>query len=270
MTFQAVDVALIVAEFTLAAMSSLGTPFTPESDGVYISKRDGKIDRICFDDIHSANAVLYRPGTAAFSRLVSRVVATGFHNLQDVDDKPRDKAELMAQKWVESFGGKFRSAEIQDVTRSFSGTATVKVRTTVGHDSYERLMNVIVPLGELWVSAGLAGASPIADPLKNPEAVGLNPSFLTQKAIKDDGVAEFCRFYVDRRKQELIAAGDDPRRRKKNEDDFTPRLEAHLVGLEGSVRRQLTVKGIFDFGTKHEYASSIEVCSVRKQNHQKP
>ena len=82
----------------------------------------------------------------------------------------------------------------------------VKVRATVGHDSYERLMHVIVPLGELWVPAGLTGASPIADPLKNPEAVGLSPSFLTQKAVKDDGVAEFCRFYVDRRKQELTAA----------------------------------------------------------------
>ena len=246
-------------EFVLTAMSSLGTPFTPESEGVFVSRPDGKVDRICFDDIHSSNAVLYRPGTAAFSRLVSRVVATGLHSLQDIDDKAQDKAELLAQKWVESFGAKFRSAEIQDVTRSFSGTAVVKVRATVGHDSYERLVNVVVPFGELWVSAGLTGASPLADPLKNPEAVGLSPAFLAQKAVEDHGVAEFCRFYVDRRKQELTAAGDDPRRQKKIEDDFTPRLEAHLVGLEGSVRRQLTVKGIFDLGTKHEYESSIQV-----------
>jgi len=42
-------------------------------------------------------------------------------------------------------------------------------------------------------------------------------------------------------------------------DDFTPRLEAHLVGLEGSLRRQLSVKGIFELGTGHEYASSINV-----------
>jgi hypothetical protein len=246
-------------EFVLEAMSSLGTRFTPESNGVYVSKLDGKVDRICFDEIHSSNAVLYRPGTAAFGRLVSRVVATGFHNLQDIDDKPRTKAELMTQKWVESFDGKFRSAEIQDVTRSFSGTAIVRVWATVGHDSYERLMNVIVPPGETWVPAGLTGASPIADPLKNPEAVGLSPSFLSQKAIEDDGIVEFCRFYSGRRQQELTAAGDDPRRQKKIEDDFTPRLEAHLVGLEGSVRRRLTVKGVYELGAKHEYASSVEV-----------
>ena len=66
-------------EFVLAAMSSLGTQLTPESDGVYVSERDGKVDRICFDEDHSSNAVLYRPGTATFSRLVSRVVAaSGF------------------------------------------------------------------------------------------------------------------------------------------------------------------------------------------------
>jgi hypothetical protein len=246
-------------QFVLAAMSSLGTHLIFESDGVYVSKRDGKMDRICFDDVHSSKAVVYRPGTGPFSRLVTRIVATGLHDVQDADDKPRDKAQLMSKQWVESFGGKFRSAEIEGVARSFDGTAIVKVRATVGHDSYERLVSVTVPLSERWVPAGLAGASPISDPLKNPEAVGLSPSFLIEKAMKDEGVAEFCRFYIDRRKQELTATGADARRQKKIEDDFTPRLEAHLVGLEGSVRRQLSVKGIFELGTGHEYASSIDV-----------
>src|ERR1700738_1138670 len=36
-------------------------------------------------------------------------------------------------------------------------------------------------------------------------------------AIQDEGVAEFCRFYLDRRKQELEAAGMDP----KYEEQFT-------------------------------------------------
>ena len=246
-------------EFVLSAMTSLGTPLIEESLGVYAHKRDGKIDRLCFDDEHSANAVLYRPGTPAFSRLVSRVVATGLHDVKDIDDKPRDKAERLAKDWVESFHGEFREAEIQDVMRSFSGMAIVRVRATVGHDSYERLVNVAMPLAESWISAGLTGASPISDPLKSPEAVGLNSSLLMQKAVKDQGVAEFCRFYTDRRKQELAAAGPDPRRRKKIEDDFTPRLDAQLVALEGSVRRQLCVSAKFDLGTGAEYASSIYV-----------
>jgi hypothetical protein len=68
-----------------------------------------------------------------------------------------------------------------------------------------------------------------------------------------------------RRTQELTAAGTDPRKRKKIEDDFTLRLEAHLVGLEGSVRRQLSVKGIFELGTGHEYASSITVIPAENK-----
>ena len=77
--------------------------------------------------------------------------------------------------------------------------------------------------------------------------------------MEDEGVTEFCRFYIDRRKQELEAAGTDPRKRKKLDDDFTPRLEALLVGLEGSVSRRLSIKGTFDFGSGPEYQSAVAV-----------
>jgi hypothetical protein len=33
-------------------------------------------------------------------------------------------------------------------------------------------------------------------------------------------IAEFCRFYIERRAQEVQAAADDARKRKK--DEFTP------------------------------------------------
>ena len=257
-------------EFVLAAMSSLGTPLVLESDGIYRSERDGKVDRICFDESHSSNAVLCRPGTGAFSRLVAAISGRGLHNVEDVDDKPRAKAEQMAKEWVESFSGRFRSAAVEEVKRSFSGTALVKVRATVGHDSYERLVNVPVALGDAWIAAGLAGTSPISDPLKNPDAVGLSSAVVTKKALEDEGIVEFCRFYVERRKQELTASGGDLRKRKKIEDDFTPRLEAHLVGLEGSVRREIALKSTYALGTGHEYSSSIEVLPSENKITQLP
>jgi hypothetical protein len=133
------------------------------------------------------------------------------------------------------------------------------VRATVGHDSYERLVNVPVALGEVWIDAGLAGTSPLTDPLKNPAAVGLSSSVVVKKGLEDQGIVEFCRFYVERRKQELSASGEDLRRRKKIEDDFTPILEAHLVGLEGTVRREIALDTRYALGTGHEYSSSIEM-----------
>jgi superfamily II DNA or RNA helicase len=246
-------------EFVLAAMTSFRTPLTLESEGVYIAQHDGKIDRICFQDVHSSNAVLYRPGTPAFSRLVTRMVDTGLHRALDLDEKPASKAQEMAKEWVESFEGNFHSIQISETLRSFAGTATVRVRATVGHDSYERLVDVNVSPDEHWVPAGLTGASPITDPVKNPEAVGVNSGSVVEKATQDPGVSEFCRFYLDRRTQELTAAGADARRRKKVEDDFTPRLDTTLVGMDGTVRRQIRLKTLFDLGSEHEYDSSIAV-----------
>jgi superfamily II DNA or RNA helicase len=251
--------------FVLAALTSLGTDFRPESQGVYVSERDGRIDRICFDEAHSSNAVLYRPGSPAFSRLTSRLAGDSLHLIHDLDEKPAARAETSAREWVDSFGGNFRSAKIQGVERSFTGTAVVRVRATVGHDSYERLVEVVIPPGEQWLPAGVAGASPISDPLKNPEAVGLASAILIEKAVQDEGVAEFCRFYLDRREQELQAAGTDARKRKKIQDDFTPQLEAFLVGLEGTVQRRLQVNGMFDFGSGPAYESVVAVIPAESR-----
>ena len=175
------------------------------------------------------------------------------------------KAQQMAKEWVDGFGGNFRSIQIGETLRSFAGTATVRARATVGHDSYERLVNINISPDEHWASAGLTGASPISDPLKTPEAVGINSASVVEKATQDPGVSEFCRFYLDRRGQELVAAGADARRRKKVEDDFTPRLDTTLVGIDGTVRRQLRLKTLFDLGSEHEYESTIAVIPTESK-----
>ena len=252
-------------EFVLAAMASLGTPLALESDGLYVTAHEGKVERICFDERHSSNAVLYRPGAPAFSRLVTRMVETGLHRALDLDEKAGPKAQQMAKEWVEEFGGNFHSTQISETLRSFSGVATVRVRANVGHDSYERLVDVQVPPDEHWISAGLTGASPISGPLKNPEAVGINSASVAEKATQDPGVLEFCSFYLNRRTQELVAAGVDPRKKKKVEDDFTPRLDTILIGIDGAVRKQLQLRTLFDLGSEHEYESTIAVIPAENK-----
>src|SRR5207248_8148186 len=167
-----------------------------------------------------------------------RMVDTGLHRALDLDEKADSKAQQITKKWVEEFGGNFHSIQISETLRSFTGVATVRVRVTVGHDSYERLVDINVSPDEHWIPAGLTGASPISDPLKNPEAIGVNGASIVEKATQDPGVSEFCRFYLDRRSQELDAAGPYPRKRKKVEDGFTPRLDTTLGGIDGNVRRQ--------------------------------
>ena len=120
-----------VPEFVLAAMASLGTPLTLESEGGYVAERDGKVDRICFDEAHSSNAVLCRPGTSAFCRLVTRMIDSGLHRALDLDEKPGSKSQQMAKEWVEGFGGNFHSIQTSETLRAFAGIATVRVRATV-------------------------------------------------------------------------------------------------------------------------------------------
>ncbi len=247
--------------FVLAALESLGSHMVAEKSGVYVAERDGKRDRICFDDAsaNSLGAVLYRPGTAAFGRLVSRITGTGLHLLEDLDENPTAKAEARAREWVQSFDGNFITSRERAVQRSFTGTALVRVRATVSHDSYERLVEVSFSPNEHWSKPGVNEINSVSNPLKDPNSVGVDAEFLVGKAGSDEGIAKFCRFYTDRRTKELEAAGGDPRKRKKIEDDFTPQLEILLVGLEGTTHLQLKLQVHYDLGSGPEYQSQIGI-----------
>ena len=79
-----------------------------------------------------------------------------------------------------------------------------------------------------------SGLYKLTDVIENAQYLGIDTERLADAAARDPGIAEFCRFYIERRAQEMAAAGDDARKRKKLEDDFTPRLELTVVALEGN------------------------------------
>jgi len=163
------------------------------------------------------------------------------------------------KRWVKNFDGTFHASLIHEVQRCFTGAALVRVRATVAHDSYERLVEVSFSPNSHWSNTGLTEIGPISEPLQDPSSVGVDSAQLTEKATLDEGIAEFCRFYIDRRTQEVEAAGTDPRKKKKIEDDFTPRVEALLVGLEGSIHRQLKIRVSYDLGSGPEYRTAIVI-----------
>jgi superfamily II DNA or RNA helicase len=76
-------------EFTLAGLKSLGARVTPYAEDVYLCEEDGGREFIRFEEGSgngmAARATLYTPGSAAFSRLVSRILATGVHQVEDAD-----------------------------------------------------------------------------------------------------------------------------------------------------------------------------------------
>jgi len=248
-------------EFTLAALESLGATVTSKEDGMYLLEGDGGREWIRFDEADASDrrGTLYAPGSAAFSRLVSRMIATGVHKVEDTDEDPGRQADEISLGWVKSFGATPIASKVEGVRRCFEGKASVRVRATVAHDSYERLVDVECQPGEHKAHAVRSGLYKLSDVIENAQHLGIDTDRLVDAAGRDPGIAEFCRFYIERRVQEMAAAGDDARKRKKLDDDFTPRLQLTVVALEGTIHREVTTEAQYSFDNSRPYASQLTV-----------
>jgi superfamily II DNA or RNA helicase len=248
-------------KFALAALKSLGADVTPQPGGLYVvEEEDGGREWIRFEETEAdRRSTLYAPGSAAFSRLVSRMIATGVHRVEDADRDPARQAEDIARGWTGSFGATPVGSKVDGVRRCFEGTALVRVRATVAHDSYERLVEVACAQGEHRAHAVRSGLYKLTDVIENAQHLGIDTERIADAAARDPGIAEFCRFYVERRAQEVKAAAGDARKRKKLEDDFTPRLELTVVALDGKMHREITTEAQYRFGDTPAYASRLVV-----------
>jgi hypothetical protein len=248
-------------EFTLAALRTLGARLSQQGNGLYLSEHNGGREYIRFDD-HANRAVKtihYAPGTPAFSRLVDKIAATGVHQIQDTDWKAAITVEEFARRWPTSFGATALGTEIVEVTRAFDGRAVIRVRATVAHDSYERLVEVPCRAVEHYAIGTKAYMGQLPDVIEDAAPLGVKLELLAEAAKEDPAIAEFCRFYLERRAQETEAAGNDARKRKKLEDEFTPRLDMTLVALEGHVQRKVRIAVRYRFEDSPEYRSVITV-----------
>ena len=171
------------------------------------------------------------------------------------------QSETIASAWVNGFGGQFVRAETNAARRLFDGKALLRVRATVAHDSYERLVEVgcTAREGRGEISRTALGALP--GTIEAPSSIGLDVARLSDAALVDPGIDEFSRFYLERRDQECLAASNDERKRKKLFDEFTPRIHTTLVGLEGTVHREVTTRVRFKIDG-NDYESEITAAPV--------
>ena len=248
-------------DFTLAAFKILGAHVTPQPSDLFLVQEDGGREHIRFEENTGASvrSTLYSPGTAAFLRLVDRVVATGICDIEDLDQNPAKKIEELIREWVLTFDGTPKTVEVEEVRRCFEGKALVQVRATVAHDSYERLVEVSCSPAEHHAQVDRSGLGPLSHTIENPSVIGINVDRLADAAKLDEAISEFSRFYLERRAQEMHAAGEDERKKKKLEDEFTPRLDMTLVAFDGTLHRQVKVKAQYSFNGEPEYYSMLTV-----------
>lgn len=247
-------------EFTLAALKFLKVQLTAEPNGIFRAEENGGREYIRFADPAdpAKRTTLYAPGTPAFGRLVNRIIASGLHKVDDLDQNPTQASRETAQTWVSRFGGHLTSSELTDAIRMFDGSALLRVRATVAHDSYERLVGVDCKNQDHRSERSKTAVNPIPKALDKPQSLGIDIDTLQRVAMSDDGISEFSRFYLERREHE-VARTSDTRKRKKLEDEFTPRLEMTLVGLDGRVHREIGIKVKYTINSEDEYESLLVV-----------
>lgn len=255
---------MTAAQFTLRGLAVLGARIESKGADTYTCIVDGQKQTISTSELEPEDnrMIRYAPGTAAFERLVSRVTQTGTHDVNDIDAEPRAVVERVSLKWMREFGGQFGELQIIGVTHCFEGNALVRARVTVAHDAYERLVNVRCVNADHRIHKDTARLTPIGHVIEDPAQLGVNQLAIAECVLLDTAIVEFRRFYLERRDMEIAAALQDERKRKKLEDDFTPRLEATIVGLDGIVNREVTVRLSYRLHGG-SYASTISIVPCR-------
>jgi hypothetical protein len=110
---------------------------------------------------------------------------------------------------------------------------------------------------------GLPALKAIAPTIAEVSEIGLSLEKIADAASLDEGIAEFSRFYLERREQGVRFAGSDERKSRKLHEEFTPRFEATVVALDGKVYREITARTQYeiDEGANYESLVSTFPCS---------
>ena len=255
------DRSMDVREFTLRAFPFLGAKLTMSGHAVFLAEENSARELLAFepqpDD--DRQIVVYTNSSPAFQRLVKRVIASGWHDVADLDRNPAQRGEAVARRWANGLGAELQSVTTKAVRRIFQGEALVRVRATVAHDSYERIVTCRCDPKDHTNEGGQDLLKPFPHAIEDVALLGVNAESVISSVGEEKAIAEFCRFYLERREEEVAAAGEDKRKYQKLSDEFTPRLDMTLAGLQGSMWREVVLTARYAFLGSPAYETEITV-----------
>jgi hypothetical protein len=256
------DHSMDLPTFALSALRMLGFHVSEQTPGVFLAEDRASKEYVAFEEQAAGDrrVSLYAPQTPAFQRLVKRAATSGIDDVRDADANPEGDAAEITQQWLATSGAKMTEHSVVSVARAFEGNALLRVRANTAHDSYERLVSCACSRADHRHNTdGASGLAPVDKLIRDAAAVGIDAEKIRAAGERDDAIAEFSRFYLERGRVEMEAVGSDERKRRKLEDDFTPRIDMTLVGLEGVVQRDITVRARYTFPSGGDYESDLIV-----------
>ena len=256
--FSSQEKSMSAKDFVFNAFKQAGVVYREENPGVYVMSQLFRQNRFVFDEKGAAGLIhpptIYTPGRPEFENLVSKHAKENECFVQGINAEIRVEARAACGGWVASFGGRFETARDTAVSNKFSGEAVLRVRVSMAHDSYEKLMELSCPVVDGVAQAAARELVNIA-----PQSLGIDLPALASEAAKDPDIVEFCRFYMERLSEELRSAAGDERRIKKLTEDFTPRLQPDLAGLKGSVKQVIQFETQFRLGDSPLYNCDMSI-----------
>ena len=251
-------------DFALAALRLLGARIEELSSGDVACAFEGRSEVLRLGDAPAGDArvVACTPGTPAFERIVARVAASGLLEVADDDagTDPRARLEEICTAWLRGFGGSLRALRVAGVARAFDGEVLVQARATVAHDAYECVVPVACAAATHVAQGGPDWLDALPPVVADPGAIGVSLAAVARDVARDQGIAEFRRFYDERRARELPGAGGDARLARKLEEDFTPRLDASVAAIRGRVHRVVEARLSYVLADGQDCASTIRVA----------
>jgi hypothetical protein len=227
-------------QFVLAALAEEGAVVARSSDGVFsVVPRDGQPFKAIISAAPEGGAprgvTVYAPGEAAFELLAERWAKRDGALVHDLRGATDDDLRAIAERWcVQLPGVVLRGVRRIEVREVFQGEADCEAQAVVAHDEYETIVSVnLRPEGHDKIPDEQPANTRLAEHAQVSNLFEGVAKVVEASVENDAGIQEFCRFYGERRAEELRRAQQGSAAARTVEESFTPVLQASVVGVRG-------------------------------------
>ena len=224
--FEPVKPSIAAEQFVMRALAAEGATLRPRADDTIDIVRPGKpVERLTFkpevaeregQGVFMGNAPkLYLPGRPSFERLVQRWLVRSAHCVRDLSHDLESMTQSVSKAWCDTVPDTcFDSSSIKTATRRMRGGIICKTKAANGVDSIEKLISLDGPTDDVGAfdEAKASGSPVISEHLAADTMFEGIYSHITANVITDAEINSFCKFYDQRRQQEVAKTGADAHR----------------------------------------------------------